>query len=64
MHLTPFLVDDNGRANFSQNPDVIPVVTIDELEKQRESDLKEKRRKLEELTKEIRELEEEACFDD
>lgn len=27
------LIDQNGRANFSQNPTVIPVITIEEIEK-------------------------------
>jgi hypothetical protein len=53
------LVDSEGRANLSQNSTVIPVVTIEEIEKQRESSLKEKRRLLKELKKEIKELEKE-----
>ncbi|HLG26744.1 MAG TPA: hypothetical protein VI423_03070 [Paenisporosarcina sp.] len=53
------LVDNEGKANFSQNSTVIPVVTIEEVEKQRDSTLKEKRRLLKELKKEIKELEEE-----
>lgn len=54
------LVDSEGRANFSQNSAVIPVVTIEELEKQRDSDLKEKRKLMKQLKKEIREIESEV----
>lgn len=30
------LIDENGRANLSQNPTVIPIVTVEELEAQEE----------------------------
>lgn len=53
------LVDSNGKANFSQNSDVRPVITIEELEENRVSELKEKRDQLKKLQKEIKELEEE-----
>lgn len=54
------LVDSNGRVNFSQNPDVIPVITTEELEKQRQLTLEIKREILKELQEEIKELEEEC----
>jgi hypothetical protein len=53
------LVDSEGRANISQNSNVIPVVTIDELEKQRQRELKKKREELDLLEKEILILEKE-----
>lgn len=52
------LIDSNGKANFSQNPDVRPVTTIEELEEQRAIELREKKTQLKELEKEIKELEE------
>lgn len=54
------LVDSKGRANFSQNPDVRPVVSIEEIEERRRSELKVKRQQLKELQVEIEELEEEC----
>lgn len=52
------LIDDEGRANFSRNDTVIPVVSFEEIEEQKASTLKEKRRQLKNLKKEIKELEE------
>jgi len=52
------LVDQHGRANFSQNPTVIPVITVEEIEENRKRRLREKREQLKSLTKEIEELEE------
>lgn len=52
------LVDGEGRANFSQNAAVIPVITFEEIEEQRNKDLKEKRESLKQIEKEIKELEE------
>lgn len=54
------LIDENGRANFSQNPDVIPVISIEEIEDNRKRRLKQKRMELKALKKEIKELEQEA----
>lgn len=53
------LVDENGRANFSQNATVIPVIVPEEQEAIRKRRLDEKREQLESLQREIEELEEE-----
>ena len=53
------LIDENGRANFSQNPDVRPVIKVEELEAQRKAELKVKHQELARLKKAIRALENE-----
>jgi ribosomal protein S27E len=52
------LVDENGKANFSQNATVIPVIDMKEYEKNRKRELKEKKKEFARLKEEIRELEE------
>lgn len=51
------LIDENGRANFSQNPWVIPVITTEELEQNRKERLTRKRAELAALQSEVDELE-------
>lgn len=51
------LIDKNGYANFSQNSTVIPVISAEEIAENQVRKLREKRKELEQLTKEIRELE-------
>lgn len=51
------LIDEEGRANFSRNATVIPVISMDELTVQREQELKRKREELELLKEEIRVIE-------
>ena len=51
------LVDENGRANFSKNAAVIPIIKPDEIEESRKRRLSEKREQLESLQREISELE-------
>lgn len=53
------LVDNKGKANFSQNAAVIPVIDMKAYEEDRKRRLKEKKKALAELEEEIRELEEE-----
>lgn len=53
------LIDEKGRGNFSQNSTVIQVVKAEEVRKQQEMDLVEKRKKMDKLEKQIKQLEEE-----
>ena len=57
------LVDGNGRANFSGNPAVIPVVDMEKYEEQQKRRLRAKREELKEIQEEIQELEAEG-YDD
>lgn len=54
------LIDENGRANLSQNPHVIPVITSEEIEQDRKDRLARKREQLAKLQDEIDELEQEV----
>ena len=54
------LIDKDGRANLSQNPTVIPVITFEEIEEGRKRELSKKYKELELLQKDIQELEQEA----
>lgn len=51
------LIDNEGRANFSQNSTVIPVISYEEIEEQRVTELNSKRNKIKQLEKEIKEIE-------
>lgn len=51
------LIDKDGRANMSQNATVIPVITTEELEKQRQKKIQRKRQELAALQKELQVLE-------
>lgn len=53
------LIDENGRATFSQHPHVIPVITTEEIEQDRKDRLARKRRELARLQDEISEIEQE-----
>jgi ribosomal protein S27E len=52
------LIDSEGRGNLSRNPTVIPVISLMELKERNEVNLREKRKLLNQLKKEIKELEE------
>lgn len=52
------LVDKDGRADLSANPDVLKFITEETLRKQDESELREKKKVLKKITDEIAELEE------
>ncbi|WP_078598651.1 hypothetical protein [Evansella clarkii] len=54
------LIDKDGRANMSQNPHVIPVITTDEIKQNRKEKLARKRKELARLQAEITELEQEV----
>jgi ribosomal protein S27E len=54
------LIDENGRANMSQNPYVIPVITPEEIEQNRKDRLSRKREELARLQNEIAEIEQEV----
>jgi len=51
------LIDNNGRANFSQHATVRPGIKPEELEAQQQAELKEKRKQLKRLKQEIKALE-------
>ena len=53
------LIDGEGRANLSQNATVIPVISVEELSKQRNRELQRKREELKLLEEDIRVLEQE-----
>jgi ribosomal protein S27E len=52
------LIDSEGRGNLSQNPTVIPVISLEELKERSKVELEEKRKSLKQLKEEIKELEE------
>ncbi|WP_160140974.1 hypothetical protein [Bacillus sp. SLBN-3] len=56
-------MDDNGRANLSQNPHVIPVITKEEIDQDRKDKLDRKRYEMTILQAEITELERGAQYE-
>lgn len=50
------LTDKNGRANLSQNPTVIPTITVKELEANRQRRIKEKRAEIKRNQRELNAL--------
>lgn len=53
------VIDKDGRADLSQNPHVIPVITTEEIEQGRKEKLARKRKELENLQSEVNQLEKE-----
>lgn len=51
------LIDKNGRGNLSQHADVIPVIDDENDEKIRQEEIRQKRREIDKLKKEIKRLE-------
>jgi hypothetical protein len=51
------VVDGDGRANLSQNPHVIPIITVEEMEQNRKAKLERKRKEMARLQAEVTELE-------
>lgn len=56
------LIDENGRANLSQHPDVIPLYDPVEAAKQRRRELGQLRKQRDSLDKQIRQLEKEFVY--
>lgn len=58
------VVDDDGRANLSQNPHVLPVITKEEIDQNRKDRLNRKQYEMTILQAEITELERGAHYDE
>ncbi|MGX1195824.1 ssDNA-binding Zn-finger/Zn-ribbon topoisomerase 1 [Metabacillus sp. SLBN-84] len=51
------LIDENGRANLSRNPHILPVISQEEIERNQKAELLSKREDLARLQKDVDALE-------